>query len=80
MKKSLRDIRDYIGFFPMTVLCLILLYGPLIIVMFYSFNDSQSITIWGGFSLRWYEEVFFGVESPKFKKAAFNSFTIALMA
>lgn len=80
VKKRLKDIRDYIGFFPMTVLCLVLLYGPLIIVMFYSFNDSQSITIWGGFSLRWYEEVFFGVESPKFKKAAFNSFTIALMA
>jgi len=80
MKKDLKDIRHYFGFLPMTILCLALLYGPLIIVMIYSFNDSQSITIWGGFSLRWYEDVFFGLEAPKFKKAAFNSFSIALMA
>ncbi len=80
MNKSLKDIRHYFGFLPITILCLTLLYGPLIIVMIYSFNDSQSITIWGGFSLRWYEDVFFGLEAPKFKKAAFNSFSIALMA
>ncbi len=74
------DIRRYRGFFPMTILCMVLLYGPLIIVMIYSFNDSLSITRWEGFSLRWYYDVFFGLEAPKFQKAAFNSFTIALMA
>ncbi len=73
-------IRRYPGFFPITVLCLALLYGPLIIVMIYSFNDSTSITTWGGFSLRWYEEVFFGLESAKFQAAAWNSLTIAIMA
>ena len=74
------DIRHYRGFLPMTLLCLVLLYGPLLIVMIYSFNDSLSITRWGGFSLRWYHEVFFGLEAPKFQKAAFNSFSIAIMA
>lgn len=74
------DIRHYQGFLPMTVLCMVLLYGPLIIVMVYSFNDSLSITRWGGFSLRWYYDVFFGLEAPKFQKAAFNSFSIATMA
>ncbi len=74
------DIRHYRGFLPTTILCLILLYAPLLIVMIYSFNDSLSITRWGGFSLRWYYDVFFGVESPKFQKAAFNSFSIAIMA
>ena len=78
--RNLKDLKDYPGFLPLTVLCLLLLYGPLVIVMIYSFNDSTSITIWGGFSLRWYDEVFFGLEAPKFKKAAFNSFTIAIMA
>ena len=48
--------------------------------MIYSFNASQSITIWGGFSLQWYEEVFFGVEAQKFKKATINSLIIAIMA
>ena len=80
MARSTLDIKHYRGFLPLTVLCLLLLYGPLIIVMIYSFNDSLSITVWGGFSLRWYEDVFFGLEAPKFKKAAFNSFTIAIMA
>ncbi len=75
-----QDIRHYSGFLPISLICLVLLYGPLIIVMIYSFNDSPSITVWGGFSLRWYDEVFHGLEAPKFKKAAFNSFTIAIMA
>ena len=74
------EIKRYPGFLPMAVLCLVMLYAPLIIVMIYSFNDSQSITRWGGFGLRWYEDVFFGLEADKFKQAAWNSVTIALMA
>jgi len=30
------------------------LYIPLISVIVYSFNDSRLVTLWGGFSLRWY--------------------------
>ncbi len=74
------DLRRFPGFLPMTYLCLFLLYAPLIIVMIYSFNESQSITNWGGFSLRWYGEVFWGVESEKFKAAAIHSFIIAITA
>ena len=74
------DIRRYPGFLPVTILCLVVLYAPLIVVMVYSFNDSQSITIWGGLSLRWYEDVFFGLEAGKFKDAAWNSLSIAAMA
>ncbi len=74
------DLRRFPGFMPMTYLCLFLLYAPLLVVMVYSFNDSKSITIWGGFSLRWYEDVFFGLEAPKFKQAAINSLMIATAA
>jgi spermidine/putrescine transport system permease protein len=74
------DLRRFPGFLPITYLCLFLLYAPLIIVMIYSFNESQSITKWGGLSLRWYGEVFWGVESAKFKAAAINSFIIAITA
>lgn len=73
-------VKRYPGFAALTSLCLLLLYGPLIVVALYSFNDSESITRWGGFSLRWYKEVFFGIESAKFKTAAWNSLTIAFMA
>lgn len=74
------DIRRYPGFLPVTILCLTILYAPLIIVMIYSFNASTSITRWGGFSLVWYEEVFFGIESAKFQAAAWNSLVIAVAA
>ncbi len=74
------DMRRFPGFLQLTILCLLLLYAPLMVVMVYSFNDSTSITLWDGFSLRWYGEVFYGVEAPKFKQAALNSLTIAVMA
>ena len=78
--KSATDLRRYPGFLWMTLACLFLLYAPLVIVMIYSFNDSKSITVWGGFSLRWYLDVFTGLEAAKFKEAAWNSLTIAVMA
>ena len=34
------------------------LYLPLLSVIVYSFNDSQLATVWGGFSMRWYGELF----------------------
>ncbi len=80
MASSTYSVRRYPGFVFIAAACLILLYAPLIIVMIYSFNDSSSITNWGGFSLRWYEDVFFGVEASKYKTAAWNSVSIALIA
>jgi len=80
MAQSSSEIRRFPGFLPITILCLVLLYAPLVIVMIYSFNDSRSITLWGGFSLRWYVDIFFGLEASKFKTAAWNSLSIASMA
>lgn len=74
------DLRRFPGFLPLTYLCLFLLYAPLIVVMVYSFNSSPSITRWESVSLTWYYDVFYGLEAPKFKAAAINSLTIAIMA
>lgn len=30
------------------------LYGPILLVVAFSFNDSRLVTVWGGFSTRWY--------------------------
>ncbi len=76
----MKGMRHYPGFLPMAVACLIILYAPLIVVMIYSFNGSTSITTWGGFSWRWYADVFTGPEAPRFKAAAWNSITIAVLA
>ncbi|WP_406647160.1 ABC transporter permease [Aliisedimentitalea scapharcae] len=74
------DIKSYAGFKPITLLCLVILYAPLVVVTIYSFNVSKSITVWEGLSLRWYADVFVGPESEKFKLAARNSFVIAIIA
>ena len=74
------DLRRFTGFRFLTVLCLIILYAPLVVVAIYSFNDSTSITRWGGFSFKWYVDVFTGPEAPRFRSAAINSFVIAIGA
>ncbi|MCA3488154.1 MAG: ABC transporter permease [Rhodobacter sp.] len=74
------DIRRYPGFAAMAALCLAILYVPLAVVIAYSFNASTSLTNWGGVSLRWYADLFTGVEAPRFRAAAWNSITIATLA
>ena len=50
------------------------LYVPLVSVVFYSFNDSRLVTVWGGFSLRWYRNL---LESGEIWSAALLSLQIA---
>jgi putrescine transport system permease protein len=33
------------------------LYLPITILVIYSFNASRLVTVWGGWSLRWYAEL-----------------------
>ncbi len=73
-------VRHYPGFAAIAALCLAILYLPLGVVAVYSFNASTSITAWGGFSWRWYIDVFQGPEAPRFRAAAWNSVTIAFLA
>ena len=40
------------------VLGLAFLYLPIVILVIYSFNASRLVTVWGGWSLRWYIEFF----------------------
>lgn len=51
------------------------LYIPLVLVVVYSFNDSRIATIWGGFSTRWYGELF---RNDQVLDAAFLSLRVAL--
>jgi putrescine transport system permease protein len=40
------------------VLGLAFLYLPIVILVIYSFNASRLVTVWGGWSTRWYTEFF----------------------
>lgn len=33
------------------------LYLPILLLVLYSFNDSRLVVVWGGFSTRWYAEI-----------------------
>lgn len=37
---------------------LALMYVPILLVILYSFNESKISSVWAGFSLKWYEELF----------------------
>lgn len=53
------------------------LYVPIVSVMVYSFNDSRLVTLWGGFSLRWYRAL---IESEEILEAALLSLQIAVVS
>ena len=38
----------------MLVLGLIFIYAPMVILVIYSFNASKLVTVWGGWSVKWY--------------------------
>ncbi len=72
-----RDLRRYPGFGTVTWACMVFLYGPIIIVAIYSFNEIRSITVWGGFSFAWYVKA---LNNELIQRATFNSLIIAVGA
>jgi putrescine transport system permease protein len=52
-------MRQGLSVFNMTSIALGLtfLYLPIVILVIYSFNASRLVTVWGGWSIRWYEEL-----------------------
>lgn len=53
------------------------LYIPLISLIIFSFNASKNVSVWTGFSLQWYQELF---HNSQIISAFWNSLTVALFA
>lgn len=53
------------------------LYLPIGVVILYSFNDSRLVTVWGGFSLKWWGALF---ANEAMLSAAWLSLRIALVS
>ena len=53
------------------------LYLPIVILVTYSFNASRLVTVWGGWSLRWYSEFF---NDRAMLEAAWMSFRVATVS
>ena len=52
------------------------LYLPIVLMIIFSFNESRLVTVWGGFSTKWYGELF---RNEQVLGAAWLSFKIAAM-
>jgi putrescine transport system permease protein len=58
----------------MLILGLIFLYIPLVILIVFSFSNSEIINLWGGFTFNWYHEV---INDEDIINATFTSLKIA---
>lgn len=53
------------------------LYLPILALMVFSFNEGKSMSLWTGFSLKWYKEM---MGNTMIMEAIWNTFTIAFVA
>ncbi|HET6467140.1 MAG TPA: ABC transporter permease [Geminicoccaceae bacterium] len=53
------------------------LYLPILLLVLYSFNESRLVTVWGGFSLRWYGQM---LENQQLLDAAWVTVRIAMVS
>ncbi|MCB1371217.1 MAG: ABC transporter permease subunit [Rhodobacteraceae bacterium] len=58
------------------VLGFIFLYAPILSLIIFSFNESKLVTVWGGFSTKWYGELF---RDPQILGSAWISFQVAFV-
>ena len=72
-------MRRGLSFFNVASLALGLafLYLPLAVLVIYSFNDSRLVTVWGGWSLRWYGEL---LHDAPLLQAAWISLRVAALS
>lgn len=53
------------------------LYLPMIILIIYSFNESRLVTVWAGFSTKWYGEL---IQNESFLDAAWVTLKVAVFS
>lgn len=65
------------GFGTMALLMFLMLYAPLFLLVIFSFNERESVAVWGGVSLKWYAQAW---GDREIKEAAFRSLWLAATA
>lgn len=62
----------------LTIVLFGFMYGPILVLAIYSFNDSRRYTsVWQGFSLRWYESLF---QDARIFRALQDTLMVAIVA
>lgn len=65
------------GFGTLAILCLIMLYAPIVVLIAFSFNDNRSVAVWTYFSTDWYVSAF---RNEGIRAAAWISLKLAFIA
>ncbi len=55
----------------------VFLYAPIVSLVVFSFNESKLVTVWGGFSTKWYVSLF---QDPQILGAAWISLQVAVVS
>jgi len=71
------DLRYQPGFSTLAILCLVMLYAPIIVLIVFSFNDNRSVSVWTEFSSDWYVAAF---RNEEIRAAAWISLKLAGIA
>ena len=77
MSKRSFSVTNLPGFATIAVIVFLVLYIPIFTLVFYSFNASDSPSIWAGFSLKWYG---IAIQNDQVRLATVNSLIIAVSA
>ena len=75
-KKAL-PVGHYRGLGAWTIVFFVFLYLPIVVLIFYSFNENRLVMNWGGFSLDWYVKAF---QNDDIQQAVWNSLIVATIA
>ena len=54
---------------------LVVMYLPIVLLVIYSFNESKISSVWGGFSIKWYQQLF---RDKEMFKALWNSIVLGV--
>lgn len=59
------------------ILMIVFFYLPIVYMIIFSFNESKSLTVFTGFSLRWYKHM---LASQDMMEALYTTFSVAILA
>ncbi len=71
------DVKRQTAFSTIAIIGFVLLYLPIVVLAVYSFNASESLSSWAGFSWQWYVLAW---ENVRIQDATFRSLQLAVIA
>jgi spermidine/putrescine transport system permease protein len=71
------SVRKQPGFAAVAMFCFVLLYLPIVVLVVFAFNGGNSLAVWEGFSLRWFQAAW---HNQQVQEAAVRSLFVAFVA